>query len=104
MATPNTPTHLFVKTIKFLNSSVGVATGYGLDGPGSIPGSATLFSTVFRPTLEPTQPLIQWVQGALSPGVKRQGREADRSPPSSAEVKKGGATPPLPNMSSWHSA
>jgi hypothetical protein len=32
----------------------------------------------------------------LSPGVKRQGREADHSPPSSADVKKGGAMPPLP--------
>jgi hypothetical protein len=30
--------------------------------------------------------------------------EADHSPPSSAEVKNGGARPPLPHMSSWHSA
>jgi hypothetical protein len=29
---------------------------------------------------------MQWVPGALSPGVKRQGSEADHSPPSSAEV------------------
>jgi hypothetical protein len=36
---------------------------------------------------EPTQPPIQWVPGALSLGVKRLGREADHSPPSSAEVK-----------------
>jgi hypothetical protein len=28
------------------------------------------------------------ITGALSPGVKRQGREADHSPPTSAEVKK----------------
>jgi hypothetical protein len=35
-----------------------------------------------------TQPPIQWVPGALSPGVKRPGREADQSPPTSAEVKK----------------
>jgi hypothetical protein len=31
---------------------------------------------------------IQWVPGALSPGVKRPGREVDHSPPASAEVKK----------------
>jgi len=31
---------------------------------------------------------IQWVTGALSLGVKRPGREADHSPPSSAEVKE----------------
>jgi hypothetical protein len=33
-----------------------------------------------------TQPPIQWVQGDLSLGVKRPGREADYSPPSSAEI------------------
>jgi hypothetical protein len=33
------------------------------------------------------QPPIQWVSGTLSLGVKRPGREADHSPPSSAEVK-----------------
>jgi hypothetical protein len=32
------------------------------------------------------------------------GREADLSPPSSAEIKNGGAIPALPHMSSWHSA
>jgi hypothetical protein len=34
-------------------------------------------------------------QGSL-PGVQRPGREADHSPPSSAEVKKSGVIPPLP--------
>jgi hypothetical protein len=34
----------------------------------------------------PTQPLIQWVSGALSLGVKWLGREADHSRPSTAEV------------------
>jgi hypothetical protein len=38
--------------------------------------------------LGPTHPLIQWIPGALSLEVKRQGREADHSPPSSAEVKE----------------
>jgi hypothetical protein len=61
---------------KFLNlqdirwswdSSIGIATGYGVDG-------------------------------VLSPGVKRPGREADHSPQSSAKVKNGGAIPPFPHM------
>jgi hypothetical protein len=41
-----------------------------------------------RAALEPIQPPAQWVPGVLSPGVKaRPGRDADHSPPFSAEVK-----------------
>jgi hypothetical protein len=47
---------------------------------------------------------ILWVSRRFPPGGKRPGREADHSSPSSAEVKNGGAIPPLPHMSSWHSA
>jgi hypothetical protein len=47
-----------------------------------------LFTTVTRTALGPTQPPIQWVPRALSLGVKRPVREADHSPPSSAEVKE----------------
>jgi len=36
--------------------------------------------------LEPTQPPIQWVPGAPSPGVKRSVREANHTPLSGAEV------------------
>jgi hypothetical protein len=39
----------------------------------------------------PTQPSTQWVPWAVSPRVKRLGRVADHSPPSSAEIKNGGA-------------
>jgi hypothetical protein len=48
-----------------------------------------LFTTAAsRPALGPTQPPTQWVPGALSLGVKLPEREADHSPPSSAEVKE----------------
>jgi hypothetical protein len=47
-----------------------------------------LFSTSSRSALGSTQPPIHWVLWALSPGVKRPGREADHSPPTSAEVNK----------------
>jgi hypothetical protein len=64
-----------------------------------------LFTTLSRTALEPTQPLIQRVPGALSLGVKRPGCEADHSPPSSAEVKE---CVELylhsPNMPSWRGA
>jgi hypothetical protein len=51
-------------------------------------GKTFLFPTASIPVLGPTQPPIQWVPGVLSPGVKRSGREADHSPPTSVEVKK----------------
>jgi hypothetical protein len=50
---------------------------------------------VSRRALRPTQPPIQWVLGSLLAGLKRPGCEADHSPPSSGEVKNGGAIPPL---------
>jgi hypothetical protein len=54
----------------------------------SRPGRVKIFSESSRPALRPTQPPIQWVPWALSLGIKRPGREADHSPPISAEVKK----------------
>jgi hypothetical protein len=36
---------------------------------------------------DPTLPPLEWVPATLSPGVKRPGREADNSPPTSAVVK-----------------
>jgi hypothetical protein len=51
-----------------------------------------------RPTLGPTQPLFQWVPGIFPRVVGWQGREADRSPLSSADVKNGEAVPSLPRV------
>ena len=65
-------------------SSVGTATDYGLDGPGSKPGGDEIFRPS-RPTLWPTQPPVQWVSGPSRVKV-RPGRAADHSPPSNAAV------------------
>ena len=43
-------------------SSVGIATDYGLDGPGSNPGGDEIFRPS-RPALGPTQPPVQWATG-----------------------------------------
>jgi hypothetical protein len=61
-------------------------------------------SPLSRLALGPMQSPIQWVLGALSFGVKQQGSEAERSPPSSAQVKNCGAIPPIPHIVSWYSA
>ena len=42
--------------------SVGVATDYGLNGPGSNPDGDEIFR-LSRPALGPTQPPVQWVLG-----------------------------------------
>jgi hypothetical protein len=58
-----------------------------------------------RPVLGSTYPPIQWVPRALSPGVKRPGREAGHSPPTTAEVKKKlMSIQALLYTPSWHSA
>ena len=44
------------------SNSVGLATDYGLDGPGSNPGGDEIFRRS-RPALWPTQPPVQWVPG-----------------------------------------
>jgi hypothetical protein len=75
----------------FRDSSVDIITGYGLDDLSSIPGMVGIFFTTSRPALGSTQTPIQWIPRAISPGLKRLRRDADNSPP-------------LPQMSSWHSA
>jgi hypothetical protein len=79
---------LLTKATGKQDSVVSTATGYELDdrrvGVRALVGA----SSMSRPALGSTQPPIQRVVGDLSPGVKRPGREADHSPPISAEVKK----------------
>jgi hypothetical protein len=81
------------------DSSVGIAKGYGLDDRGSNPGRGKVFLSfrARKPALGPRQLPLQLVLGMKSPGC-----EADHSPPSSVEVKNGGAIPPLSYMFSWH--
>jgi hypothetical protein len=75
----------------YLSRYSGYATGWtigalGFDSRRGL--EIFLFTTASRTALGPTQLPIRWVPGALSLGVKRQGREADHSPQSSAEVKE----------------
>jgi hypothetical protein len=77
---------------------VGAVTDYGLDGTASIADRgrdlSLLHSVRTGSGAHPASCPGGW-GGAISPGVKRPGREADPSPPSIAEVKNDGAIPPL---------
>jgi hypothetical protein len=70
------------------DSAVGIATGYGLDDRGvgvRVPVWSRIFSSPRRPDR------LWGLPSLLSTGyreVKRPKREADHSPPTSAEVKK----------------
>jgi hypothetical protein len=75
---PHTPFQWYSTGLRAGWSGVWVPAGLGI----------FLFTTSSWQALGLSQPPIQWLPGALSLGVKRSVREADHSPPSSAEVEE----------------
>jgi hypothetical protein len=65
-------------------SSVGIATGYGLDGQGIESRWGRDFLHLSRPALGPTQPPVQWIP-SLSRGYKAAGVWRWPLTPSNAE-------------------
>jgi hypothetical protein len=68
------------------DSSVGIATRYGLDGLGIESWWGVIFRT--RPDRPRGLPSLLYNRCLVFPGVKRPGRGVDHPPPSSAEVKE----------------
>jgi hypothetical protein len=72
--------------IRGRDSSVGIATRYGLDGPGIESRWGQDFPHPSRPALGPTQPPTHWVESF--PGVKRPGRGVDHPSHLAPRLKK----------------
>jgi hypothetical protein len=75
-----------------------------LGGRCSIPGSGKKYFSISQLPDNLWGPPSLPSSGYRSTGLKQQGLEADHSPPSSNEVKSGGAIPPHTLTSSWHDA
>jgi hypothetical protein len=67
-------------------SSVGIATRYGLDGPGIESRWMGDFPHLSRPAMGPTQPHIKWVPGLLR--AKAAGHGVDYPQPFKVDVKE----------------
>jgi hypothetical protein len=82
------------------HSAVGIATGYGMDDREvgvRVPVGSRILTSPCRPDRLWGPPnLLYNGYGGSFPGVKRPRREADHSPPASAEIKKMWIYNPLP--------
>jgi hypothetical protein len=84
------------------DSSVGIATGYGLDGPGiESRWGATFYAPV--QTGPGAYPALYTLGTGSFPGVKWPGRGVDNLPLPSAEVKEWSytSTPPMRLRGLW---
>jgi hypothetical protein len=91
----------FMVNSKWRWSLVGIATSYGLDGPGfqTRQGQGIFHFTKARPSPLRIQPLTQGVPGSFTM-IKRPQRETEHSPPPSSEVKNEWSSTSY--MPSWH--
>jgi hypothetical protein len=95
--------HIVILHIHGRDSSVGIATGYGLDGRGvgvRVPVGVTFLSSPRR-RYRFWDPLTSY---PMDTGVKRSVREADHSPPTVPRSRTCRFIHPLPHTYSWRSA
>jgi hypothetical protein len=70
----------------------------GLEGRGSIHCRGKVLLDIVHTGTRAQPASVQWVPRAISPRIKRPGREADCLTPSNSEVNNGGDTHPLANV------
>jgi hypothetical protein len=90
-----------------LHCSVGIAKGYWMDDTGSIPGKGKRFFSIpysLDRGMVSALASFRMGTGGFHPRLKPPGRQDDHSPASSAEIKNGGAIPPIPHTFSWRGA
>jgi hypothetical protein len=78
--------------------------GFGLDGPGSIPGRGKIFLLLHIVQAGSGVHPASYLMGIGSSFPGSKAAEASSSYPSSAKVKNGGGIPSFRHTSSWHSA
>jgi hypothetical protein len=78
--------YIHIQYIYGRDSSVNIATRYGLDGPGIESRWGKDIASPSRAALGPTQRPIQWVPGL--PGLKQAGRGVDHPPHLGTRLKK----------------
>ena len=78
--------HPYISLLRGRDTSVCIATRYGLEGPGIESRWGRDFPHLSTLAVRSTQPPIRWVPG-LFRGVKRPGRDVDHPSPSSAKVE-----------------
>jgi hypothetical protein len=84
------------------DSSVGIATDYGLTAVVQFPTGARDFIPLHSVQIGSGPHPASFPMGAR--GVKRPWCKAEHSPLPSVKVKNGEAIPPLPHISSWRVA
>jgi hypothetical protein len=98
---PQHPLRVFPAYYDFISRSLATASN---SGDSSASRAQVLSSqppahnslNLLNPLLRTSRLPLELVSGAVSPGIKRLGRESDHSPLSSIEVRNDGAIPSLP--------
>jgi hypothetical protein len=86
-------------SLEHISMGAGIAMGWKARVRFSVGVRDFLCPTATRATLQFTQPPIQWAHWSIPRGIKRPGREADYSPPCSAEMKNGVSVSPFSHLS-----